>query len=228
MLLSYTRGSSKGKTTNGMTVAVPDLPKAAELSKESVPAAPIELFTQWHDEAITSDLFTNPGAMTLSTATAQGVPSSRIVLLKQFDAQGFVFFTNYNSRKAAELAENPVASLSIYWQHFERQIRIEGRVEKVSKAQSIAYFLSRPAESRIGAWASAQSSILEARDQLKLKFERMQEQFKDGNIPKPEGWGGYRLVPNCIEFWQGRDHRLHDRIRYRKEHSEWHIDRLSP
>jgi pyridoxamine 5'-phosphate oxidase len=166
--------------------------------------------------------------MTLATAGTDGQPSARIVLLKSFDDRGFVFYTNYQSRKGQELAENPRASLLFYWPQLWRQVRIEGVVEKTSAAESEAYFQSRPLGSKLGAWASNQSQVVDQRETLEARFAELQMRFGE-DIPRPEHWGGYRLKPNSIEFWQGRDNRLHDRLRYRlQESGVWLIERLGP
>lgn len=166
--------------------------------------------------------------MTLATATRFGLPSARIVLLKSFDERGFVFFTNYNSRKGIELEENAQACLLFYWPQLWRQVRIEGTVERVSADESDQYFNSRPLGSRIGAWASEQSSAIESRAALDRRFQEFSWKFGD-NVPRPPHWGGYRVKPNVIEFWQGQDNRLHDRLRFKsKDDGEWSIERLAP
>ena len=166
--------------------------------------------------------------MTLATADKDGRPSARIVLLKSFDEQGFVFYTNYDSRKGQELAENPRACLLFYWSPLWRQVRIEGTVEKVSEAESEEYFHSRPLGSKLGAWASDQSQPVESREQLEKQFEESNLKFAD-NVPRPPRWGGYRLRPDVIEFWQGRENRLHDRLRYTVQKDDgWLIERLAP
>lgn len=166
--------------------------------------------------------------MTLATADKDGRPSARIVLMKSFDEQGFVFYTNYDSRKGQELAENPRACLLFYWSPLWRQVRIEGAVEKVSEAESEEYFHSRPLGSKLGAWASDQSQPVESREQLEKQFEEFNSKFAD-NVPRPPHWGGYRLRPDVIEFWQGRENRLHDRLRYTlQKDGSWLIERLAP
>ena len=166
--------------------------------------------------------------MTLATATVHGAPSARIVLLKSFDERGFTFYTSYEGRKAGELTENPRAALIFYWPDLERQIRIEGDVQKVSKKESEDYFLSRPLGSRIGAWASKQSSVMNGREELEARWHEIEKRFADGIVPLPETWGGYRLWPNSIEFWQGRPSRMHDRILYERNGTFWGIKRLGP
>ena len=167
-------------------------------------------------------------SMTLATATKAGQPSARIVLLKSFDQEGFVFYTNYDSRKGLELGENPQACLLIYWSPLWRQVRIEGPIEKVSSAESDQYFDSRPLGSRIGAWASNQSRVIDSREKLDKQFAEFESKFGD-HVPRPPHWGGYRVRPEVIEFWQGQENRLHDRLRYtRQQNGEWLIERLAP
>jgi pyridoxamine 5'-phosphate oxidase len=167
--------------------------------------------------------------MTLATAAHDGKPSARMVLLKGFDQNGFVFYTNYESRKGHELDENPRAALVFYWPELERQIRIEGRVEKLAQDESDAYFASRPLGSRLGAWASRQSEVISGRQVIESRLQELETEYKDRAIPRPPHWGGYRVRPEAIEFWQGRPSRLHDRLRYRKlEDGRWVIERLSP
>ena len=167
-------------------------------------------------------------AMTLATASTNGKPSARIVLLKDYNEQGFVFFSNYESHKGKELAVNANAALVFFWKEIERQIRIEGTAEKISAAESDAYFLSRPEGSRIGAWASPQSTVIESRSLLEKNVNHFKQEFKN-SIPRPPHWGGYRVMPDLIEFWQGRSNRLHDRIQYTKTSGgSWKVDRLAP
>lgn len=166
--------------------------------------------------------------MTLGTADAAGRVSCRTVLLKAYDERGFVFFTNYGSRKARQMAENPHASLLFPWVPLARQVEISGRVEKISVAESLAYFMSRPFGSRLGAWVSDQSAVISSRQILLAKFEELKARFANGEVPKPEGWGGFRVIPDAIEFWQGGHDRLHDRIFYRKSAGVWTTSRLSP
>ena len=198
-----------------------------ELSENSVLSNPISQFSVWMNEAISSNLL-EPNAMILATASKEGIPSVRTVLLKGFDESGFVFYTNYESAKASNLIENPAASLLFLWLELERQIRITGKVEKASRVESEKYFSSRPRESQLGAWASKQSSVIASREVLEKKFEEMREKFEGKEIPLPPFWGGYRVIPNKIEFWQGRESRLHDRICYALEKEVWKIERLSP
>lgn len=198
------------------------------LSETDVHADPIAQFDHWFREALSSEL-PEPNAMTLASATRDGCPSARTVLLKGFDHQGFVFYTNYESRKGAELDENPRAALLFTWLELERQIRIEGTVERVSPEESRAYFQSRPKESQVGAWASPQSRQIESRDVLEASMQELATTFKhDKVLPLPPFWGGYRVRPDHIEFWQGRASRLHDRILYSRTEQGWKIGRLAP
>ena len=198
-----------------------------ELSKSEVSADPFTQFGKWMDEAIAAEV-PEPTAMSLATANADGRPSSRIVLLKGFDSQGFVFYTNYNSHKGRELDENPFAALTFFWPELERQIRIAGRVTKVSGEESDEYFNSRPFTSRVGAWASEQSEPLDSKMSLAGKAAKLMVKYATGNVPRPPHWGGFRVAPDQIEFWQGRPSRLHDRIRYDLVDGVWKIGRLSP
>jgi pyridoxamine 5'-phosphate oxidase len=197
------------------------------LTENDIAPDAIEQFTRWWDDAVKSEIF-EVNAMTLATSTKNGTPSARIVLLKGYDERGFIFFTNYESQKGKDLAENPNAALVFFWKEIERQIRIEGVVEKTTAQESDEYFSSRPAGSRIGAWASPQSSIIENRQILELNTERYAEEFKN-SIPRPPHWGGYRVMPLRLEFWQGRSNRLHDRIQYTKTaDGSWKAERLAP
>ena len=205
--------------------------KLAQLDEVGVSPDPFQQFSKWFDQARKAEL-QEPNAMTLATVApgTDGLarPSARIVLLKGFDARGFVFFTNYESRKGQELAANPLAGLLFHWVALEREVRIEGRVDKVSGEESDAYFASRPRGSRIGAWASPQSQVIRDRQWLEDEFAETAETFKD-DAPRPPHWGGYRLAPEVIEFWQGRHSRLHDRIVYRLQpDGAWKIERLAP
>ncbi len=198
------------------------------LDEGDVDADPVMQFTRWFEQALAAHV-PEPNAMTVATATRAGVPSARIVLLKGFDARGFVFFTNYEGRKGQELAENPVAALVFHWVELHRQVRITGAVEKVSREESDAYFQSRPRGSRLGAWTSKQSSVLAGRAPLEARLAELTAQFGEGDIPLPPFWGGYRVIPDAIEFWQGRPSRLHDRLCYvRLPDDTWRIERLSP
>jgi len=197
------------------------------LSESDADPNPFQQFQQWFDQALAAQIL-EPNAMTLATAFA-GKPSARIVLLKQFDDRGFVFYTNYCSRKGQELAENPWAALVFWWADLERQVRIEGQVEKVSDQESNEYFHSRPLGSRLGAWASDQSRVIGDRLLLEQRLTELEQKYQDQEIPRPPHWGGYRLVPTTIEFWQGRPNRLHDRLCYQRlEIGNWQIERLSP
>lgn len=198
-----------------------------DLSEDHVDADPIAQFGRWLDEAIAAEL-PEPTAMSLSTADAEGRPSSRMVLLKGFDTEGFVFFTNYNSRKGRDLAENPHAALNFFWPELERQVRITGRVSKVSAEESDAYFKTRPFTSRVGAWASDQSEVIDSKMVLAARAAKLLVKYAGGNVPRPPHWGGYRIRPDQIEFWQGRPSRLHDRIAYESIDEVWQITRLSP
>jgi pyridoxamine 5'-phosphate oxidase len=197
-----------------------------ELLEENCHQSPFIQFKTWFDEAISFDM-PDTNAMVLSTASQSGKVSSRVVLLKDLDDKGLVFFTNYKSKKGQDLDENPNASLLFFWHHLERQIRIEGKVEKISEEESQIYFNSRPIESQLGAWASKQSEILEDRNILVDRFIKYQSKYEN-NVPLPEFWGGYRLIPEYFEFWQGRPSRLHDRITYEIIDNSWKLSRLFP
>ena len=197
------------------------------LSEEQVANDPFVQFGRWMDEAITAEL-PEPTAMSLSTASAEGRPSSRMVLLKGFDNSGFVFYTNYNSQKGRELADNPFAALTFFWPELERQVRITGLVSKVSAEESDEYFKSRPFTSRVGAWASNQSETIDLKMTVAAKAAKLLVKYASGNVPRPPHWGGYRVIPDQIEFWQGRPSRLHDRIVYKLDGESWNIIRLSP
>lgn len=199
------------------------------LHENDVDTNPFVQFKRWFDEARSSQL-PEPNAMTLATTTQEGQPSARIVLLKDFDARGFVFYTNYNSHKGQELAENPQAALVFWWAELERQVRICGHVEKVSDTESDTYYYSRPISSRLGAWASEQSEVIENREVLEQRFKELESKYLDSYVPRPSHWGGLRVIPYEIEFWQGRPSRLHDRLRYtlNEEDGTWKIERLSP
>jgi pyridoxamine 5'-phosphate oxidase len=197
-----------------------------QLSETDVPGNPLPLFKLWFDQAVRAEC-PEPNSMTLATADKAGNPSARIVLLKGADQNGFSFFTNYESQKGKELAVRPQAALLFHWHELERQVRIQGVVERVSAAESDEYFHSRPSASRIGAWASPQSSAIPNRAFLEEAEKRFKVELGD-TPPRPEHWGGYRLRPTEIEFWQGRPSRLHDRIHYKLEGSVWQINRLAP
>ena len=201
--------------------------QAGSLEIEQVDADPMQQFKKWFDEAI-ADNVAEPNAMTLATATKEGIPSARILLLKDIAENGFVFYTNYESRKGQELAENPYAAMVFLWLQHERQVRIEGKIEKVSKEESAIYFNSRPKGSQIGAWASPQSQTIESRAVLEDKVAALEQEYA-AQIPMPDFWGGYILLPQRIEFWQGRSSRLHDRICYEQnEDGAWEVRRLAP
>ncbi|KAJ7288173.1 pyridoxamine 5'-phosphate oxidase [Mycena rebaudengoi] len=224
---------------------------AGTLSPSSVLPCPLDQFRAWFADAVRDTAVHEPEAMSLSTATPAGAPSARVVLFKRLDARGFVFFTNYTSRKSAELAANPHAALVFYWREIHRSVRVLGRVERVSKEESEEYFASRPVGSRLGAWASRQSTVV-AEGEVHARLDRLKERFgvvgdeealdADGettepaNVPLPDFWGGWRVVPNEVEFWSGKPSRLHDRVRYLRQEADagadatpvWKIERLAP
>jgi len=197
------------------------------LSEEDLDADPVRQFQKWYEEAIGTGI-PEPNAMSLATVDPGGQPSLRSVLLKLYDARGFVFFTNYESRKATEMAGNPRVACLFPWVGLARQVCILGQVERISTAESLRYFATRPRGSQIGAWASHQSQVISSRSLLEMKVDEMRRRFADGEIPLPGFWGGYRVVPQSIEFWQGRDSRLHDRFRYSRVGGAWVVERLAP
>ena len=200
----------------------------AGLSEADADRNPIDQFKTWFEQAVAAEL-PEPNAMTLATATRDGKPSARMVLLKDYDEQGFVFYSNYNSLKGQQLAQNSKAALVFWWAQLERQVRIEGEVEQLSAQESDAYFHSRPWSSQLGAWASNQSQVIISREVLDRKLEELKAQYADKEIPRPPHWGGFRVIPLVIEFWQGRPSRLHDRLCYRLiKDGEWVQERLSP
>jgi pyridoxamine 5'-phosphate oxidase len=211
-------------------MTIPSLRKEyrmAVLDRAGLDPDPVVQFGRWFDQAVGAGL-PEPNAMTLATASAGGRPSARVVLLKGYDDRGFVFYSNYDSRKGEELAANPWAALVFYWAPLERQVRVEGRVERTSREESAAYFRSRPLGSRLGALASAQSRPIPGREVLERRVAELEAAHPDGEVPLPDFWGGYRVVPDAVEFWQGRPDRLHDRFRYARADQGWTVARLSP
>ncbi|NJK41636.1 MAG: pyridoxamine 5'-phosphate oxidase [Acaryochloridaceae cyanobacterium SU_2_1] len=204
-----------------------DYRRQALLEKEVDPD-PLRQFQIWFEQALQAEL-REPNAMTLATVSAEGNPSARMVLLKELDQQGFVFYTNSQSRKGQELAQTPRAALVFWWPDLERQVRVEGQVAKVTEAEADQYFSIRPRGSQLGAWASAQSQVICDRTHLDQRLQALEQQYQDQQIPRPAYWGGYRLQPSMIEFWQGRSNRLHDRLCYRQDQAgQWQLERLSP
>jgi pyridoxamine 5'-phosphate oxidase len=199
----------------------------AGLHEADMDPDPINQFRAWFENAIDADLH-EPNAMILATARKEGRPSARTVLLKGYDERGFVFYTNYEGRKAGELEANPACALLFYWGELERQVRIEGRATRLSKEESDAYFASRPRGSRLGAWASEQSRPVEDRSVLEERIEALEAKYEGREVPRPPFWGGYRIEPDSIEFWQGRENRLHDRLVYRRAGERWNMERLQP
>jgi len=202
----------------------------ADLSEESVLPDPIEQFRKWFEEARNAELL-EPNAMVLATVDAAGQPFTRTVLLKDLDSKGLVFYTNFGSRKGQQIAGNPRVSLLFPWLHLERQVSINGEASRISTAESLRYFVTRPLGSRLGAWTSPQSQVITSRAILEAKLAQMQEKFSSGEIPLPSFWGGYRVRPTTIEFWQGRRNRLHDRIQYSRvslDSETWSVHRLAP
>jgi pyridoxamine 5'-phosphate oxidase len=219
------------KLFKGTGAAIADLRRdyrLAGLAEADLAPDPLQQFDRWFKDAQAADLL-EPNAMTLATSTSSGAPSSRTVLLKGYDARGFVFYTNYESRKGHDLAANPQASLLFPWLPLERQVEIRGRVELVSREETETYFYSRPIDSQLGAWASRQSTVLGGRAELEQRVQELMQKYRGQTIPVPPHWGGYRVVPESMEFWQGRPSRLHDRLRYaRQADGTWQVERLSP
>jgi len=201
--------------------------KKATLDESTVPSEPFSLFETWFSQAVDIQI-KDANTMLLATSSKENIPNIRAVLLKIFDEKGFVFFTNYNSVKAKEIEQNPHVALEFLWLDIERQVRIIGTCEKISTAESMAYFMKRSQGSQIGAWVSEQSSVISSRKMLQMQIEKMKQKFAKGSVPLPDFWGGYRVRPSQIEFWQGRESRLHDRILYTKEKEGWKIERLAP
>lgn len=201
--------------------------QGAPLGRRDLDDDPLRQFERWLGNAVHAEIV-DPTAMTLATADARGRPGVRTVLLKTYDDRGFVFYTSYRSRKARDIAENDQVALLFFWRELSRQIVIEGRAAKIPRAESLAYFATRPRGSQIGAWISPQSSVITARALLEQKFAEMKRKFHDKQIPLPDTWGGYRVTPERFEFWQGRPDRLHDRFQYRRDADRWVIERLAP
>ena len=199
----------------------------AGLDESDLSPNPIEQFRRWFEEALNAGLH-EPNAMTLATATPDGKPSARVVLLKGYDERGFVFYTNFEGRKGRELDENPRCALLFYWGELERQVRIEGRASRVPDGEADAYFASRPRGSQLGAWASAQSREVEGREVLEDRLRKLEAEYEGREVPRPPFWGGYRVEPDVFEFWQGRENRLHDRLAYGREGGMWRVSRLQP
>jgi len=214
-----------------MDINVADLRKdytLEGLSEKEAHPNPFEQFKIWFEQALAAKL-PEPNAMTLATATSDGKPSARMVLLKDYDERGFVFYTNYESHKGQQLVENPWGALVFWWAQLERQVRVQGQVQKLSPAESDAYFYSRPQESQLGAWASEQSQVIDSREVLEQRLQQLKEEYEHQPITRPPHWGGFRVIPTEIEFWQGRPSRLHDRLLYRLlEEGIWQRQRLSP
>jgi pyridoxamine 5'-phosphate oxidase len=200
----------------------------AILELDSINASPFDQFRKWFDEAVKSEVI-EPNACVLSTVSDEGTPFQRTVLMKGLDDQGLVFYTNYTSRKAQQMDKNPNISILFPWYALERQVAIKGKVEKISVEESLAYFISRPYKSQLGAWVSQQSQVISSRSVLEIKLQELTAKFEEGKVPLPDFWGGYRIIPTSFEFWQGRQSRLHDRIMYEQsETGDWTTCRLSP
>ncbi len=213
-----------------MTIDLADVRRKTRdqpLDEQSLPPDPMTTLGRWYEDASQAQL-AEPNAMIVCTVDPRGQPSARTVLMKYLDTQGPVFFTNYGSRKATEIEGNPKVAALFLWTELERQIQIRGRAEKIGHTESLRYFLRRPRESQIGAWVSRQSSVISSRSLLEAKFEQMKQKFREGDVPLPDFWGGYRIVPTEVEVWQGRAHRLHDRFVYAKDGDAWSVTRLAP
>ena len=227
---SLNRTLRRASLNEGIFMDIADLRREymyAGLSREQLDADPVIQFERWFREATEGGLYT-PNALSLATVGADGMPSVRTVLLKAFDHKGFVFYTNYGSRKAREIEANPRAAMLFHWLEFDRQVKIQGHVSRVSVGELLRYFASRPRGSQIGAWCSQQSAPVGSRTLLEQAFDSMKRKFGEGEIPLPDFWGGYRVDPVRIEFWQGRENRLHDRFEYLREGEGWSIQRLAP
>lgn len=197
------------------------------LQREKLAEDPLKQFELWMEQAIASEI-PDPTAMTLATVSKEGQPSQRIVLLKHLDERGFVFFTNYNSAKAHDITSNAKVSLHFPWHAMERQVKVMGEAQKIPVSETLSYFVSRPRDSQIAAWASNQSHKISTREALMMQFESMKKKFEGGEVPLPDFWGGYRICPSVFEFWQGGGKRLHDRFEYRRHEQQWQIERLAP
>ncbi|MER7637816.1 pyridoxamine 5'-phosphate oxidase [Streptomyces sp. NBC_00696] len=204
--------------------------RVAGLDEKELAGGPMEQFGRWFEEAVVKGLVYEPNAMVVSTADADGRPSSRTVLMKHYDDQGFVFYTNYDSRKARELGANPYVSLLFPWHPMARQVLVTGIARRTGRDETAAYFRTRPHGSQLGAWASTQSSVIPSRVELESSYEELAARYPEGEqVPVPPHWGGFRIAPQTVEFWQGRENRLHDRLRYTAQPSgSWHVERLSP
>ncbi|WP_437091014.1 pyridoxamine 5'-phosphate oxidase [Streptomyces hundungensis] len=217
-----------GRVTDLDPAAMREQYRTTLLAQEELAATPMGQFARWFKEAVAGGLH-EPNAMVVATATPDGRPSTRTVLLKSYDEHGFVFFTNYASRKAAELTANPYVSLLFPWHQIARQVIVTGTAARVPRAETERYFRSRPHGSRLGAWASAQSTVLASRAELAARYEELASRYPEGSdIPVPEHWGGFRVRPETVEFWQGHENRLHDRLRYVPRDGAWHVERLAP
>jgi pyridoxamine 5'-phosphate oxidase len=222
-----TADSSSDSTTD--PAAMREQYRSEGFTEDTLAADPIQQFAHWFRQVAAGGVLYEPNAMVVSTATPEGRPSSRTVLLKKYDERGFVFFTNYESRKGRELTANPYVSLLFPWHPMARQVIITGRASRVGREETVAYFRTRPHGSQLGAWASAQSTVIGTRDELIHRYEELAARYPEGeHIPAPPHWGGFRVVPDTIEFWQGHENRLHDRLRYVREGGSWRVERLCP